>query len=498
MTATLLKLLSNGIQTERLYSKSSKSLYPFIKVWYKVTRYTSHWSRIDFNSQPNLGKKASIRIPRKGNLITRAYLVTSLPDIGAPQYAAQAIAGPNNVTPTWGWTNGVGYALTASINVTIGGAKASQQDTRLLSVLDDYTTPINKVPVMNRLIGQQSYVFEGHALAVPPRVPPEPVVPMGGMWFSNNDPGSALPIAAVNNDEIIIEIDFRNIQGLIYSQQRVANNTSLEAGSAYPPILGATLYNKTTGDPVGQMPTSFNLGDTYFMCEYMYLDQNEAMRSILSDMQKPILQYYALKPAFTNGAPRITIPLDIPNPTKNIYWMVQRVEAESLNAYFLGTRDLSKPKRPGEPDPEVPWWPNAQGLTATAPNFLYPAFAYSDSEPLNGIAIVYEGNLVRARTQAPGMFRSIFTSYEQNKSPWTNRFYYCYPLGVMNGTTRGSEPKGAANLDKIKKRELYLEFRPNRGSVNPNDVPSYVVYVWAETYNVMRTYGGRASQMFTY
>jgi hypothetical protein len=89
-------------------------------------------------------------------------------------------------------------------------------------------------------------------------------------------------------------------------------------------------------------------------------------------------------------------------------------------------------------------------------------------------------------------------SWEQKKSPWLNRYYYNYTFGFWPGYTPFSAPKGEANLDKIQQRDLLLEFSPNRGSYNPNAVPSYVVYVWAATYNMLRVYGGRAGLMFAY
>jgi len=37
-----------------------------------------------------------------------------------------------------------------------------------------------------------------------------------------------------------------------------------------------------------------------------------------------------------------------------------------------------------------------------------------------------------------------------------------------------------------------------RGSYNSNDVPDYMVYIWAETYNMLRVFGGRAGILFAY
>ena len=77
--SSLLKVLTTGIQDQRLYTK--KTLYPFIKVWYKVTRYTTQLVRLDFENQPDFGRTAFCKLQRKGHLISRLFLVANMPDI---------------------------------------------------------------------------------------------------------------------------------------------------------------------------------------------------------------------------------------------------------------------------------------------------------------------------------------------------------------------------------------------------------------------------------
>jgi hypothetical protein len=57
---------------------------------------------------------------------------------------------------------------------------------------------------------------------------------------------------------------------------------------------------------------------------------------------------------------------------------------------------------------------------------------------------------------------------------------------------------GHANLDKVRRVELDLTFKPFRGSLKLTDVPTYTIYVWAETYALLRVYGGRAGLLFGY
>jgi hypothetical protein len=236
------------------------------------------------------------------------------------------------------------------------------------------------------------------------------------------------------------------------------------------------------------------LGETYVLAEYVYLDQPEANRFRLGDLQIPIVQHYAIQPYPSRGLPRVRIPVAIPNPAKDLFWMVQRVSAPSYNAHFLACRDL---RGPHDPSGSL-WWPNAIGLSSTQPGILQPAFALSDSEPISACALLYQGSLVRFRTQTPALYRSILPSWEQKKSPWVNRYYYNFPFGLWNGYTPPSRPRGEANLDKVPQSDLLLEFTPVRDSYNSNDVPNYMIYIWAETYNMLRVFGGRAGILFAY
>jgi hypothetical protein len=206
-----------------------------------------------------------------------------------------------------------------------------------------------------------------------------------------------------------------------------------------------------------------------------------------------------MEPYQTQSRLTARIQLNIPNPTKDIYFMLNRAEAPSYNAHFLATRDLTGNINTLPNGSKTPWWPDAIGLYAKSPStFLRPGFALSDSEPVQSYEIEYQGSLVRFRTQGPALFRSIIPSYEQRKTPWINRYYYNFPMGIQNGYTPFSKPQGEANLDKITNRDLVINLRQGRGYVGGRIVPSYTIYTWAETYNILRVYGARAGLMFAY
>jgi hypothetical protein len=514
MVVALLRVIYTGLQDERLLPPKGKPSPDFFtKVFIKAGRFTTQWVRLDFDTRPNFASQASITLPRQGHLISRLYLVTTMPDIAGPQLLARAAAGTSFVGPTFGWTNSLGHALITDATIDIGGARIEQITGQLMEVLDEFNTPLEKVTTVNSLLPRIQNGFTATSIGWETR-PTVAVTPLP-FWFSRGDPGVVLPIDAIGVDQVRLNINFAPVNNLYVSsaQLDISNTSEPAPGSAYYPLLNSPFYqtgganptavfglqgNPTTSLPVSRignirMPSSMTLGDTYILAEYIYLDKPEANKFRISDIQYPIPQHYIFEPADTNGMSRLNIPLRVPNPTRDLFFYCQRIEAPAYNAPFLASRDLS-----GLGIAVAPWWPNATGLDAVNLGYLQAGFWNRESEPLNSVALVYEGKLYRYQTQAPAIFRSLVPSYEQKKSPWINRYYYNMTFGAQQVLFPWSVPTGEANLDKVEKVELRLEFRPLRGSMDPNNVPRFRVFCYAETYNILRIYGGKAGLLFQY
>lgn len=514
MVASLLKVISSGIQDERLLFRPT--LYPFQKIWIRAGRFTTQWSRLDFENTPTFGNTAFFRILRKGHLVTRLYLVANMPDIYTTQRTAQIAASNAPIYPQFGWTNSLGHALVQQLTLDIAAARVETMDSRLLEILDEFNTPLEKVPVVNELIKRKDHGFTETSFGWPStqsqqqvqQIQPyqETVIVPLPFWFTRGDFGCALPIDAIPMDEVRVGITFRNVNGLYYTNTQIPTNTSIDDGSSLTPLIGSKFYLKTdpltplsNANGIIQMPLSLPLGECYIMAEYVYLDQNEANRFRLGDLQIPVVQHYAMNPYDSRGLPNARIRLDIPNPTRDIFFMCNPYRAPSYNAPFLATRNLTGNINTLPNGTQTPWWPDALGLYGQQPSFfIRPGFALSNSEPISGYEMVYQGSLVRFRTEGPALFRSVIPSYEQRKSPWVNRYYYNFSLGIQNGYTPFSKTQGEANLDKITNRDLVLQFRTLSGNPTGTDVERCVVYIYAETYNILRVYGGRAGMMFAF
>jgi len=405
------------------------------------------------------------------------------------------------------------------MTLEIGGARVEQMDGRLMELLDEFYTPVEKVQNINNMIKRKANGFNAKSFGWETQY--EKVVVPLPFWFCRGDLGSPLPVDGLYNDEVRVSITFREVGALYTTPARVTYGTSnitstipvkcknKTIGSQIISIEGSKFYNfdlngttiptivpgkpgaLLTTIPGVSMPATYVLGDTYLMVEYITLDKPEANRFRQAEFTMPVIQHYLMDPVNTKGQPSIQIPLRVPNPTRHIYFYCQREEAPDFNSYFLASRDLS-----GAQTVVAPWWPDCSGLDMSSFYELVPAFSTRDSEPVRGMSLTYEGKFVRFSTDNMSLYRSILPSLELRKSPLFNRYYYCLPFCLQSGYYPGAIPLGEANLDKIQKITMYLEFVSM--SIVRNIYPTYNVYMWVETYNILKMYGGRAGLLFGY
>ena len=512
MVASLLKIISTGMQDERLQPpKGQPSIGSLLSVFVKAGRYGTNWARIDFATKPDFGKIAVARLPVQGELISRVFLVVQMPDIKTPQDLAKSQ--PGFVGPHFGWTNSLGHNLVNQVQLHIGGVLSDTIPGQLMEVIDEFQTPLEKTLEVGRQILRKDNGFTDTSFGATSTS--EQVVVNLPFWFSRGDPGCFLPIDALNIDETRITLDFNTINGLYYTQSRALDGSgNVVQGNAQGvslwPMEGSSFYNADPNgsvvpglEPVrapGQkvkksnvtMPTQYSMTDAYLLVEYVYLDKPEANRFRIADIQVPIVQHYIYDPVDTQNNNFARIPLIVPNPTRDLFFFCQKYEGPGYNARFLCTRDLT------DNEIQAPWWPDAQGLNERLPKTLKPGFSTRNSEPIRWLALSYSETLTRYSTENVALFRSLIPSIEQRKAPWVNRYFYNVPLGLQNGHTPFSMPMGEANLDKIQRLNLTMGFHGKTGNITDDLVDRYTVYVYAETYNILRVYGGRAGMMFAY
>ena len=347
--SALIRLLHSGVQDTRLLPpKGQPNIDMFTKVFVRSGRFTTQWVRLDFDKIPNLNTTCTLTIPRKGHLVTRLYLVTTMPDIASIQLQAQAAGGSNFAGPYFSWTNSIGHALINETTISIGGAKVERLDGTIMEIMDEFYNPLEKQNSMNKLIHRKDNGFNSKSFGITDENPSVIVTPLP-YWFSCGDSGLALPIDAIQADLVQLSVSFNPINNLYVSSplQQLPSGTPI-AGDAYYPLSNSKFYkydsikgsnvygfsSKVSQIPNITMSNIFNLGQTYVLAEYVYLDKPEANRFRLSDIKIPIVQHYNFDPVDTQGLNRLNYKFSIPNPTRNLFFYMNRFEALRYNATF--------------------------------------------------------------------------------------------------------------------------------------------------------------------
>jgi hypothetical protein len=404
----------------------------------------------------------------------------------------------------------------------IGGTVVASLDSRLLEVLDELYEPVETLKAKNRMIcraatgfGPTTWQATGTTVYVP--------IPF---WFSK--PGvlsHALPIDALNVDRVRIHVTFRPVEQLYYTDARMTPQTvgfrpSVDVSGAMPAIQGGRFWQTDpsggdvyymnagmgTGAVKGKvipgitMPQRLGIQDAYMLAEFYSLEELEAIGLRSAELTYHVEQWNEVPVQATQRTAEVRVPLPLTNPTKEILWVAQRPEAEAYNAWFLFTRDLRSfsPARFGPQSPCLtPWWPDAV-LTPLQENQwrLLPAFRSQDSEPIKSVSLYYN-SYERFELDGGSLFRALLPSMYCTKSAVHDRYIYMWPFGYGEQQRQEGdvyEPRGAANWDKLPRKELYLTMNED---VSCTSRPNMNLYVWTTVWNVFKVYGGRGSMLFS-
>jgi len=518
--ATSLSLVSSGLADGRLKApKGNPDIRQFVKVLNKTTRWAAQWNRIDFDGSPEFGQRVSMTLPIKGELITGFNIVLTMPDIYTIQQAAKAAAPDTFLGPTYGWTNSLGHALIQQIELEIGGAIVETMDSRMLEIYDELYETVESSVAKNAMIARTAKGFNQSTYCV--KEPLTVTVPIP-FWFSR--PGiysQALPIQALKSDIVRVHVTLRPLNQLFYTDARVDTRTvGYRAGTdtsvmwnllggrfwrANPAVQTRVYSMNSAMDTLGisgelipdiTMPLRMSPIDAYALVEYISLEEYEAIGFRTAELTYHVEQHMAVPSVNTNQNAIIRVPLPYGNPVKELMWVAQRPEAETYNAWFLFTRDLSalEPLRNGIRPPSVtPWWPDATPIPLEENKWqIIPAFREAYSEPIESATLLYNG-IERFVHEGASVFRGVIPALQYVKAPVYNRYIYVYNFGNVEEVRR-SVPQGMANWDKIQRKDMYITMNRGRSRTPP---PNMNVYAYVTIWNVFKVFGGRGGMLFT-
>lgn len=281
MPGGLLQLAATGQSNIILNGNPSKTF--FNAVYKPYTQFGLQRFRVDFTGERNLSFDSAtefeFKVPRYGDLLWDSYIVVNMPDIWSPLYWSKS----NEVSGNWvpfefKWTNEVGLAMIKEVTIHSGGTILSRYSGEYMANAF-HRDENNKLELLNRMVGNlpemydpaSRFGFYPHAInnskSVFPSDIPSPACFNGSCnastfvhgiepsirgrklyiplmaWFCSS-PKMALPLVALQYQEVFINVEFRPVKEL-YTILDVTSPSFIE-GDKFECPAGDTGFDTNT------------------------------------------------------------------------------------------------------------------------------------------------------------------------------------------------------------------------------------------------------------
>jgi hypothetical protein len=390
MPGGLLQLVAVGAQNELV--NGSPSMTHFRSVYRRHTNFAMESIRMGFSASnlefSSTGTKTlSCRIDRYAQLLHDTYLVLTLPDIWSPlKYlgtaalpagyggGTQTLFSSNSIGYEFQWIDNIGYNMIDRVELSMNGQVIQTLTGEWLKLYSYMTHDRNKRQIVDQMVGNVPELNDPanaydrknqypHAITptttpslAPMTTVPEPsirsrqlVVPLH-FWFSEN-PGVALPLAALQNSEVYINVTLRSITDLYTVIDVNPANTATYGQRVKPTNYPLQLFLSPptrTGAPSNDLLTNF-FPDPYLEGNFIYLTETEWNQIAKADTTVLVKTVrYVGKEGQFGGNTDLEIPM---------YNLVTRVVFATQRSDRIRANDWDNYTNWTDPD-RAPWTPS--------------------------------------------------------------------------------------------------------------------------------------------
>lgn len=284
MSGGLIQLAAIGDQNKFLTCQPQITLF---KMQYRRhVHFAMDTHPIEFSGSVNFGQRFTCTIPMKGDLLTHLVLNLNLPNLNPGATTLEDME--------YFWVDSIGHLMIENVELEIGTQTIDQQTGMWMDNWTEFTQTEQKRYGFYDMIGKigngdtstTEYPEYGRAMDL--------YVPLH-FWFCRN-PGSSLPLIAMQNTKVKIHITIRPLHECNVSKCGTKNRTSL----AEP--LQARMY-----------------------ADYVSLDSKERLKIARKPHLYLIDQVQTCGPFNINKSQRtITFRLTLNHPVKELFWFYQR------------------------------------------------------------------------------------------------------------------------------------------------------------------------------
>lgn len=410
----LLQLVAMGKQD--VFLTGNPQITFFKLVYRRYTNFAVESCRMYFDGTPNFGQRITCLIPRQADLLGPLFVEVELP----------ALTLASNGAPV-SYVNSIGNALIETITLEVGEQEIDKQTGEFMELWSQLTVPPGQKDAYDNMIGRTNIYVAPQNFGAQ-RV----VIPLH-FWFCRN-PGSYLPLLALQYHPIRINIKLRPLQEMAYF------------GSASEACVPSAL------NPA-------NIQSIIMWGDYIYLDTEERRRFVSTQMEYLIEQVqYTPRVAIPASTAQVSVKMDFNHPIKELIWTVQRDEMTAQHEYF-----------------------NYSNLAITDVSLLPRTDNMLDAK------LQFDGQ-DRFETRTAPFFRLI-QPYQRHTNTPVLSFIYVYSFALRPEDT---QPSGTVNASRLDTMNLLITLNP---TTNPPIGNCHTV-IYATNYNVFRVIDGFGGLLF--
>lgn len=300
MTGASLQLIAEAVENN--YLTGNPQITFFKSVFRRHTNFAIESRKLNFSSKPNFGENGMCRIPKGPDLLYKLYLYVELPDI--------SVNITKNEYKAFRWLNWLGHAMIKNSKISIGQTEIDEQDGEWLHIWNELSQKEGKKNAYAEMVGNTPELTQIHSVRGTEESAEITLIDSKNLyiplqfWFCKT-PGQALPIIALEKAEVMIEIEFEDLDELIWASHQ-----------------GTDRIRKSKGSQIFKsIPT---LKNAYIYADYVYLDTDERKRFVNNRHE------YLIEKVQTRGTSLTSITnsthkvdLNFSNPVKELIWRIR-------------------------------------------------------------------------------------------------------------------------------------------------------------------------------
>ena len=295
-TGAVLQIAAYGTQDQ--YLTGNPQITHFKAVIRRSTNFAMETVENYLDGKLAPGQKVQCKLQRIGDLIHQIYLRLELPQL-------QPIQGANNIYTSW--VNAIGYVIIDSVEIQIGERVIDKQYGQWMNIWSELITDNSKRDALNRMVGKHDFFTSSTQNG-----PLQLQIPLQ-FWFCNNI-GSALPHIALQNQDVRINIQFKNFDTLW-----VSNNDSC----ARELLQNNITFNQAT-----------------LLVDYIFLDEDERRYFAQNRHFYLIEQIQITTQSIDITKNENVIELPFNHPVKELLWVIQGNDVQQQNQWTNYSGDV--------------------------------------------------------------------------------------------------------------------------------------------------------------